>query len=135
MKISLLSIIVDDQDKALAFYRDTLGFLPHEDVPTGPPGAPRWITLSSPEAPSGARVSLEPNGFDFVRQYQAALYEKAIPLTAFEVTDLAAEYARLSAAGVRFRAPPSAGDAAMPAMATFDDTCGNWIMIYEAPHG
>lgn len=133
MKVTLVSIIVDDQPKALAFYRDTLGFLVKEDVPTGPPGAPHWITLAPAEDPEGARVSLEPNFFDFAKTYQSTLREKDIPLTAFLVEDIQAEYARLTARGVVFKGPPSTGDAAMPAMATFDDTVGNWIMLYEAP--
>lgn len=131
MKIALLSIIVGDQDQALAMYRDTLGFILTEDVAMGPPGAPRWITLESPQAPGGARISLEPNRFPFVAEYQRALKENGVPLTAFAVADLDAEHARLSAAGVAFKSPPSAGDAAMPRMATFDDQCGNWIMLYE----
>ena len=131
MKIALLSIIVGDQDQALAMYRDTLGFVLTEDVAMGPPGAPRWITLQSPQAPGGARISLEPNGFPFVADYQRALKENGVPLTAFAVSDLDAEHARLSAAGVAFKSPPTTGDAAMPRMATFDDQCGNWIMLYE----
>ena len=133
MKVTLVSIIVDDQQKALAFYRDTLGFVVKEDVPTGPPGAPHWITLAPAEDPDGARVSLEPNFFDFVKTYQSTLKARNIPLTAFLSSDLKADYERLTAAGVVFKGPPSAGDAAMPAMATFDDTVGNWIMLYEAP--
>jgi len=133
MRITLLSIIVDDQPKALAFYRDTLGFVVKEDVPTGPPGAPHWITLAAPEDPDGARISLEPNFFPYVKTYQAELKANGVPLTAFQVADLEAEHARLSGLGVAFKGPPSAGDAAMPAMAVFDDTVGNWIMLYEAP--
>lgn len=131
MKIALLSIIVGDQDQALAMYRDTLGFVLTDDVAMGPPGAPRWITLESPDIPGGARISLEPNGFPFVADYQRALKENGVPLTAFAVADLDAEHARLSAAGVAFKSPPSAGGAAMSRMATFDDQCGNWIMLYE----
>lgn len=97
----------------------------------GPPGAPRWITLESPEAPGGTRISLEPNGFPFVAEYQRALKANSVPLTAFAVTDIDAEYARLTAAGVAFKSPPSVGDAAIPRTATFDDRCGNWIMLYE----
>lgn len=131
MKVTLLSIIVANQDEALVMYSDTLGFVVTEDVPTGPPGAPRWITLESPEAPGGTRISLEPNGFPFVAEYQRTLKANGIPLTAFAVTDIDAEHARLTAAGVTFKSPPGEGDAAMPRMATFDDRCGNWIMLYE----
>ncbi|MDT8760792.1 VOC family protein [Sphingomonas psychrotolerans] len=135
MRITLLSIIVDDQPKALAFYRDVLGFVVKQDVPTGPPGAPHWITLAAPDRLDGACISLEPNFFPYVKTYQAALKENGVPLTAFEVDDIATEHARLSAAGVVFKGPPSQGDAAMPSMATFDDTVGNWIMLYEKPKG
>ncbi|GGC58555.1 VOC family protein [Chelatococcus reniformis] len=130
MRITLSSIIVDDQDKALAFYRDTLGFVLKTDVPAG--GA-RWITLASPEDPDGAQISLEPNGFPFVATYQAALKANGVPLTAFAAADVRAEYARLKGLGVTFRSEPSNGDAAMPTTAMFDDGCGNWIMIYEPP--
>ena len=130
MRITLSSIIVQDQAHALAVYRDTLGFVLKEDVPAG--GA-RWITLASREAPDGARISLEPAGFPFAQTYQKALKDHGIPLTAFAVDDLDAEYRRLTAAGIAFKSPPRAGDAGMPRIATFDDTCGNWIMLYEEP--
>jgi catechol 2,3-dioxygenase-like lactoylglutathione lyase family enzyme len=130
VKITLLSIIVQDQAHALAFYRDTLGFVLKEDVPAG--GA-RWITLASPKALDGARISLEPAGYAWAQAYQRALKDNGVPLTAFAVGDIDAEYRRLSAAGVVFKSPPRAGDVAMPKMATFDDSCGNWIMLYEEP--
>lgn len=133
MRITLTSIIVNDQDKALAFYRDVIGFVVKEDVAMGPPGAPRWITLASPEDPEGARISLEPDGYPYVKTYQQALKANGVPLTAFMSADIRADYDRLTAAGVTFKGPPSVGDAAMPAMATFDDTVGNWIMLYEQP--
>lgn len=132
MKVTLVSIIVEDQDKALEVYRDKIGFVVKEDVPTGPPGAPRWITLAPPEDPDGARISLEPSFFAFVKTWQAALKSNGVPLTAFQTADIEADYERLSAAGLAFRNPPGPGDAAMPKMATFDDQCGNWIMLYEA---
>lgn len=130
MKITLSSIIVTDQAQALAFYRDILGFVVKEDVDMG---GPRWITLASPEAPDGARISLEPAGYPFARTYQDALKSNGIPLTAFAVADLNAEYEQLVRLGVVFRDPPREGDATTPSMATFDDTCGNWIMLYEEP--
>lgn len=133
MKVTLVSIIVENQDKALEVYRDRLGFVVKEDMPTGPPGAPRWITLASPDDPEGACISLEPNFFAFVKTYQQALKANGVPLTAFQSADVQADYERLSAAGLVFRNPPGTGDAAMPRMATFDDQCGNWIMLYEAP--
>lgn len=129
MKANLLSIIVGDQDQALAFYRDVLGFVPKVDIPAG--GA-RWITLGSPDG-GGADISLEPNGYDFVNTYQQTLKDRGIPLTAFAADDVQAEYDRLTAAGVVFKGPPKGGDVAMPKVAMFDDTCGNWIMIAEEP--
>jgi catechol 2,3-dioxygenase-like lactoylglutathione lyase family enzyme len=131
MKVTLLSIIVADQDRAVAMYRDTLGFVLKDDLPTGPPGAPRWITLESPEVPGGTRISLEPNAFPFVAEYQKALKDNGVPLTAFAVADIDAEHARLTEAGVAFKSPPSAGSDGAPRMAVFDDQCGNWIMLYE----
>ena len=133
MRVTLSTIIVDDQRKALAFYRDVLGFTDRENMTLGDELA--WITLASPEEPDGARISLEPNGYPFVAEYQRRLKENGIPLTAFAVADVNAECDRLAAAGVSFKGEPSAGGSAMPKMATFDDSCGNWIMIYEAPPG
>ena len=101
MRITLSSILVEDQDRALAFYRDVLGFVEKENMPAG--GA-RWITLASPQAPDGARISLEPAGFPWARDYQRALKENGVPLTAFAVDDLAAEHAR--------RPPPASRSAA-----------------------
>jgi len=158
MRITLSSIIVEDQEHALTFYRDVLGFIEKQNIPvvvtlvqqdvagieTGaaegtaakgdvPAGGARWITLAAPDAPDGARISLEPAGYPFVRAYQHALKENGIPLTAFAVGDLDGEYARLTAAGVAFTSSPTKGDATMPKMATFDDSCGNWILLYEEP--
>lgn len=130
MRITLSSIIVDDQQRAIAFYRDVLGFVVKTDIPAG--GA-RWITLASPEDEDGAQISLEPAGFDFVKDYQRALKANGVPLTAFATADIEADHARLTAAGVIFKAAPSQGDAAMPRTAMFDDGCGNWIMLYEEP--
>jgi len=127
MKITLISLIVDDQERALAFYRDILGFVEKKNFPAG--GA-RWITLASPELPDGVEISLEPAGWPFVRDYQQALKNSGIPLTAFMVPDIEAEHRRLTDLGVTFKGPPTRAPGA-PAMATFDDTVGNWIMLYE----
>lgn len=127
MRITLVTILVQNQSQALVFYRDTLGFVLKEDAPSG--GA-RWITLASPQDPDGPRISLEPVGLPLVQAYQAGLKEKGIPLTAFEVDDLEAEHRRLLEAGVVFNAPPIVGDTEMPGVVMLDDTCGNWIMLY-----
>jgi len=125
MRISLNSVPVDDQDKALAFYTQVLGFVEAKNVPAG--GA-RWLTVTSPAGPEGVELLLEPRGFDAAKTYYAALYAAGIPCTAFAVDDLDAEYARLCAAGVRFRNPPTFGTTRV---AAFDDTCGNWIQLYQ----
>lgn len=130
MKITLLSIIVGDQDQALAMYRDTLGFVLTDDGD----GAARRAAMDHARIARSTRRHThfaEPNGFPFVAEYQRALKANSVPLTAFAVTDIDAEYARLTAAGVAFKSPPSVGDAAIPRTATFDDRCGNWIMLYE----
>jgi catechol 2,3-dioxygenase-like lactoylglutathione lyase family enzyme len=133
MRITLSSIIVEDQPRALTFYRDILGFVVKEDIDVGQGPSAHWITLASPEDLEGARISLEPAYFQWAKDYQKALKSNGVPLTAFQVSSVQQEYERLKATGVVFKSPPTAGDAAMPSMATFDDTVGNWIMIYEPP--
>jgi catechol 2,3-dioxygenase-like lactoylglutathione lyase family enzyme len=128
MKISLNSVMVDDQDKALAFYTDVLGFRKQHDIPVG---EYRWITVVSPEAPDGAALALEPNANPAGQAFQDALFAQGIPATAFEVADLDAEYRRLKGRGVMFtREPIQAGPAKI---AVFADTCGNLIQIYQPP--
>ena len=125
MKIKLNSIFVDDQEKALNFYTDILGFKKSQDIPVG---EFRWITLASPEG-GDAELSLEPNVNPAAKAYQEALFEQGIPITAFEVDDLESEFRRLSDLGVAFTTEPtSAGDVTM---AVFVDTCGNMIQIYQ----
>lgn len=126
MKIKLTSVMVDDQAKALAFYTGVLGFAKKHDVPAG--GA-RWLTVVSPQGHDDIELLLEPKGFPPSKAYQKALREAGIPLTMFAVDDIEAEHARLSALGVSFRKPPTA--AGPTKIAIFDDTCGNWIQIYE----
>lgn len=129
MRIRLNSVLVDDQAKALAFYTGTLGFLPSQDIPLG---EYRWISVRSPEG-GDAELTLEPNANPAARAYQQALFAQGIPLTAFEVDDIHAEYRRLRAAGVEFsREPMQAGPVWI---AVFSDTCGNLIQIYQLPSG
>src|SRR5690606_4253544 len=99
MKIRLVSIFVDDQDKALKFYTDVIGFVRKHDVPAG--GA-RWITLVSPEGPAELELVLEPNSHPAARAYQEALLKDGIPVTAFESDDVRAECERLKEHGVVF---------------------------------
>lgn len=125
MRIKLNSIFVDDQEKALNFYTDILGFKKSQDIPVG---EFRWITLTSPEG-GDAELSLEPNINPVAKAYQEALFEQGIPITAFEVDDLESEFRRLSDLGVAFTTEPTnAGDVTM---AVFIDTCGNMIQIYQ----
>lgn len=126
MQIKLSSIVVDDQDRALAFYSEVLGFEKRHDIPVG---EFRWITLVSPEAPDGVELVLEPNANPASGAYQRAIFEQGIPYTAFAVTDLRAEYERMKALGVAFRGEPTQMG---PTLAvSFDDTCGNLIQLYE----
>ncbi len=124
MKISLTSVYVDDQARALAFYTDVLGFQKHHDVPLGDAS---WLTVVSPSAPDGPELLLEPAGHPAVKPYREALVADGIPLAQFAVDDVEAEYARLCAAGVQFAQPPT--DFGTVTVAVFDDTCGNLIQI------
>jgi catechol 2,3-dioxygenase-like lactoylglutathione lyase family enzyme len=126
LKIELASVLVDDQAKALAFYRDVLGFAPKHDIPMG--GA-RWLTLTSPGDPDGVQLVLEPDGHPAAKPFKAALVADGIPYTSFAVDDVHAEHARLTAAGVRFTQPPTVLGPVTTAV--FDDTCGNLIQIHQ----
>lgn len=126
MRIRLVSIMVDDQEKALRFYTEVLGFVKKQDFPVG---EYRWITVVSPEDPDGAELVLEPNANPAGKTFQEALFVQYIPATAFEVSDVAAEYARLGARGVTFQSEPQrAGPVTIAVLA---DTCGNWIQLYQ----
>ncbi|REJ32692.1 MAG: glyoxalase [Bacillota bacterium] len=99
MRIKLTSLFVDDQDKALKFYTEVLGFLKKNDFPVG---EARWITVVSPEEPDGVELALEPNDNPAARAYQKAIYDQGIPAAVFFVEDLQAEYDRLKKLGVVF---------------------------------
>lgn len=126
MRIRLNSIIVHDQDGALRFYTGVLGFVKKTDLPAGDF---RWLTVSSADEPDGTELVLEPNANPAAATYQAALFEARIPLTAFEVDDIEAEHVRLLGRGVEFSTRPT--DAGTAIIAIFDDTCGNWIQLYQ----
>jgi glyoxylase I family protein len=129
MKIKLNSIVVDDQQKALVFYTEILGFEKSQDIPVG---EFLWITLASPEG-GDAELSLEPNVNPAAKTFQEALFEQGIPITAFEVDDLESEFRRLSELGVAFTTEPTkAGDVTL---AVFVDTCGNLIQLYQPAAG
>lgn len=126
MRIKLISIFVDDQDKALRFYTDVLGFRKKQDFPVG--GA-RWITVVSPEGPDDLELVLEPNGHPAASAYQSALRKDGIPITAFESTAIHSEVQRLKDRGVVFTmAPTVAGNVTL---AIFSDTCGNLLQVYQ----
>lgn len=124
MKITLLSIFVDDQDAALAFYTEKLGFLPAADVPMG---EHRWLTVVSPEAPDGTQIVLEPSDHPAVKPFRDAIVADGIPFTSFGVKDLQAEYDRLVGLGVTFTQAPMVQGPVTTAV--LDDTVGNLIQI------
>jgi catechol 2,3-dioxygenase-like lactoylglutathione lyase family enzyme len=128
MKINLTSVMVNDQDKALRFYTEVLGFIKKTEVPVG---ADRWLTVVSPEGPDDIELLLEPTGFPAAKTFQQALFEAGIPWTAFGVDDIHGEYERMKKLGVVFKTEPTKmGEG--PTVAVFDDTCGNLIQIVQA---
>lgn len=128
MRIHLTSVFVDDQEKALRFYTDVLGFVKKHDVPVG--GEDRWLTVVSPEEPGGTELLLEPSGHPAVKPYKTALVADGIPATSFAVDDVAAEFDRLRALGVRFTQEPL--EMGPVTTAVLDDTCGNLIQIMQS---
>ena len=124
MRIVVTSVFVDDQDAALAFYTEKLGFIKKNEIPLG---AARWLTVVSPEDPDGTELLLEPSGHPAVGPYKTALVEDGIPAASFGVDDVNAEYERLQGLGVRFTQAPV--DMGSVTTAVFDDTCGNLIQI------
>jgi glyoxylase I family protein len=126
MRIRLNSIMVDDQAKALRFYTEVLGFVKKQDFPVG---EYRWISVVSAEEPDGTELVLEPNANPAGKTYQQALFSQRIPATAFEVRDIAAEFARLNKAGVTFQSEPQRMGPVI--VAVLADTCGNWIQLYQ----
>lgn len=127
MRIALMSVHVDDQAEAEAFYCDVLGFQKKQDFPVG---AFRWLTVVSPEDPGGPELLLEPSDNPAARAYKSAIFEQGIAAAAFAVDDVRAEYDRLRARGVTFVMEPT--DMGSTTAAVFDDTCGNLIQIFRA---
>lgn len=130
MRIHLASVLVDDQEKALRFYTQTLGFQKKYDIPLG---THRWLTVVSPEDPDGTELVLEPDEHPACKPFKSALVEDGIPFTSFAVGDVHAEYQRLRTAGVRFTQPPVRMGPVTTAV--FDDTCGNLIQIASQSAG
>jgi catechol 2,3-dioxygenase-like lactoylglutathione lyase family enzyme len=126
VRIKLTSIMVDDQDKALRFYTDVLGFRKKHEIPVG---EYKWLTVVSPEGPDDIELSLEPNANPAAKTFQSAMFSQGIPLAAFEVSDIQGEYARLLKSGVAFTHEPT--KAGPVTIAILSDTCGNLIQLYQ----
>jgi catechol 2,3-dioxygenase-like lactoylglutathione lyase family enzyme len=124
IRIHLTSVFVDDQQRALRFYTDILGFQPRQDVPPG--NGDRWLTVGAP-GQDGVELLLEPASHPAVGPYRDSLIADGIPLASFAVDDVHAEYDRLTAAGVTFVQPPT--NMGPVTMAVLDDTCGNLIQL------
>ncbi|HEY7126339.1 MAG TPA: VOC family protein [Ktedonobacterales bacterium] len=127
MKIKLTSVFVDDQDKALKFYTDVLGFVKKLEFPVG---QFKWLTVASPEEPEGTQLLLEPNDNPAARTYQAAIFQQGIAAATFFVEDIHQEYERLKKRGVVFTSEPIR--MGPTTVAVFNDTCGNLIQITQA---
>src|SRR3954449_6420345 len=126
MKIVVTSVFVDDQDKALRFYTDVLGFVKKTEIPMG---EVRWLTVVAPADQNGTELLLEPDRHPAVGPFKRALVEDGIPFASFAVDDVRKEYDRLCSAGVRFTQPPV--DMGPVTTAVLDDTCGNLIQIAQ----
>ncbi|MGP3917807.1 VOC family protein [Nonomuraea sp. 10N515B] len=124
MKIHLSSVFVDDQEQAMRFYTDVLGFTVKHDVPLG---EDRWLTVVSPDDVDGTELVLEPSSHPAVPPFKEALVADGIPMTSFAVSDVHKEYERLKGLGVRFTQEPTVMGPVTTAV--FDDTCGNLIQI------
>jgi len=126
MQIKFVSVTVDDQERALAFYTGVLGFTKMADIPMG---EYRWLTVVSPEGIDGVELVLEPLAFQPARVYQRALFEAGVPATAFTTGDLKAEHARLLRLGVKFHGEPS--NQGPITSVVFEDGCGNLIHLVQ----
>jgi predicted enzyme related to lactoylglutathione lyase len=126
MKIKLTSVFVDDQEKALHFYTDVLGFVKKSDFTNGPY---RWLTVTSPEDPNGTELQLAPNSNPAAAAYQQAVFQQNQPAANFFTDNLQAEYERMNAKGAEFTMPPTDVKYAWTAMV--NDTCGNLIQITQ----
>lgn len=126
MRIKLHSIFVDNQEKALAFYTEVLGFVKKQDIPMG---EARWLTVVSPEDTEGTEVVLEPSDNPATKTFKQTIFEQGVPFTAFEVTNLTEEVERLKTLSVHFTQEPLVMGSVIQAV--FDDTCGNLIQLYQ----
>jgi len=126
MQIKFVSVMVHDQEAALRFYTEALGFKKMADIPTG---EYRWLTVTSPDGLEGVEMVLEPLAFPPALAYQKALFDAGIPAAAFITNDITAEVARLKGKGVKFRGDPA--DMGMVVGVMFEDTCGNLIHLVQ----
>jgi catechol 2,3-dioxygenase-like lactoylglutathione lyase family enzyme len=126
MFLKITSIFVNDQEKALRFYTDVLGFIKKQDIPVG---KFRWLTVVSPEGPDDLELLLEPNDNPIAKEYQNGLFNEGIPAAAFFTNDVKKEYERLRDQGVTFSTEPSESDWGV--VAIFDDSCGNLISLNQ----
>ena len=128
MRIYVMSVLVDDQAKALSFYTEKLGFIVKHDIPIG---EHRWLTVVSSEAPDGTELLLEPSEHPAAGPFKSALVNDGIPAASFKVDDLNEEFEKLRRLGVEFTVAPM--DAGTVRMAVLNDTCGNLIQLVEMP--
>ena len=126
MKIKLTSVYVDDQEKALRFYTEVLGFAKKADFSNGPY---RWLTVGSPDEPDGTQLQLAPNNNPAAKAYQQALMQQNQPAAMFFSDDLQADYERIKASGAEFTMPPT--DVTYSTIAMLKDTCGNLIQVTQ----
>ena len=126
MRIKILSLYVDDQDKALRFYTEVLGFAKKTDFSQGPY---RWLTLVSPEEPDGTELQLALNSNPAAKMYQQAMLQQSQPATMFFTDDIKADFERIKARGAEFTMPPT--DVTASIIAMLKDTCGNLIQLTQ----
>ena len=126
MKIKVTSLFVDDQEKALRFYTQQLGFIKKTEIPLGDH---KWLTVVSNEERDGVELLLEPMALPPAQIYQKALFDAGIPAASFNVDDVQKDYDRLEKAGVKFSIKPTVMGPVT--LAVFDDTCGNNIQIVQ----
>ena len=126
MQLKFVSVMVRDQEAALRFYTDVLGFTKMADLPLG---EFRWLTVTSPDGIAGVELVLEPMGFPPAKEYQQAMFNAGVPALALITRDIQADYARLTQLGVKFRGEPQ--NMGMITAVTFEDTCGNLVNLVQ----
>ncbi len=126
MQLKFISLMVEDQDRALEFYTSVVGFRKMADIPMG---GFRWLTVTSPDGIAGVELVLEPTALPPARTYQKALYDAGIPALSLVTRDIAADFACLIARGVKFRGEPT--DQGLITAVAFEDTCGNLVYLVQ----